>query len=290
MILSYVIPQTNAYNSLTTLNHLHDLNYYLSELAFLTIETDLSDYLNISYFFSLDIYVQLISDIEQYGSYLIDDYSSWSYCPSSDIINQNIIPVWLSNSPKRMIFENLVNVVEATIVNVIFIQAKSFIKLILNNSCCTTDYSFYIYFNTLTASIGPLQEAIDGLKMCESSRINDLTDIVYYLMLAGFSVLGINLVVIVWFLLKVDTQLNSCWNILLKNIDDSHSVLKGAVVDRLAQYHKIYKQDDEEEANYKSKNTKLKFNFYWKYTARFIILFIYFIRSFILSRSPNLLQ
>jgi heme/copper-type cytochrome/quinol oxidase subunit 4 len=136
-----------------------------------------------------------------------------------------------------------------------------------------TNSSFYIYSNTLSVSVNQFQEAIDDLRTCESSRISTLTKIVYYLMLAGLVTVGLSFLIVLWYLIKVDKQINLCWNRFSQTVEDNYSLLKGIAIDRLAQYHKIYNQDDEK-ISHRPKKTKLKFNFYWNYMIKFSILFI----------------
>jgi hypothetical protein len=94
---------------------LQNLNYYFSELAFLTIESETVQRSNGKYYFSTDTYSQIISNIETYGNYLITDFNSWSYCASSKIVNQNVLPVWTLSSPKSIVYENLLNLVLSTL-------------------------------------------------------------------------------------------------------------------------------------------------------------------------------
>jgi hypothetical protein len=91
--------------------------------------------------------------------------------------------------------------------------------------------------------------------------------------LAGFCAFGISFFIVVWYILKVNKKINSCWNRLLQKVQDKYSVLKGIAIDRLAQYHSIYSLD-EEETNHRPKNSKLNFKFHYKYLIRFSILFI----------------
>lgn len=125
----------------------------------------------------------------------------------------------------------------------------------------------------MTVSVNQLQGAIDGLRTCESDRIAGLTAVVYYLMIAGFAVLVISFGLIVWCLLKVDKKINLCWNRLLEKVEDKYASLKKITIDRLAQYHNIYAQD-EEEINRRPKDSKLSFKFFRKYIIRFSFLFI----------------
>jgi hypothetical protein len=118
MLLGYIIPQTNTFNPLQALSHLQNLNYYFSELGFLTIESETVQRSEGVYFFSLNAYSEIISSIKLYGNNLMNDYNSWSYCPSSRIVTEKIIPIWTSSSPNRIIYENLVDVVQSTLTNV----------------------------------------------------------------------------------------------------------------------------------------------------------------------------
>jgi hypothetical protein len=275
--LSYIVPQANTYNSLQTLNHLQDLNYYFSEIAFLTIENELTKSTNTTSSFP-GLYSEILPNLEASTNYLLKDYSSWSYCSSSKIINQNILPIWTSNPPKSVALNNLMNFVQSTLAYVILTQGQDFLSAYSSNTCCIANYSFYMYFNALPISVNQLQGAINDLVDCESRKINDLTVIVYYLMIGGFSALGLSFGITLWYLVKIHTQLNLCWNHLLRKVRDKYSILKRIIIDRLAQYHKIYEEEGEEDENdemlHKHKNTKLHLKFYWRYMIRFSILFI----------------
>lgn len=241
-------------------------------MALATLNADISNQFNWTNSFPSDAYLDSISNLKVYGSYIIEDYSAWSYCPSSRIINEKVIPVWTSDSPKSIVYESLVDVAQSTLKNVMFRQSESFFE---SNSLNGYDskYSLYIYFNTLTVSIGQFQHAIDGLKACQSNRINDLTLIVYFLMIAGFSALGLNFIIVSWYLIRVDKLINLCWISLLKNIKYNYTALKDIVKYRLAKYQKIHNEKDHK-VLHTSKGAKLKFNFYWRYMIRFIVLFI----------------
>jgi hypothetical protein len=246
MLLSYIVPQTNTFSSLQALIHLQDLNYYFSELALLTIQSETIQKSNDQYNFPIGLYSEIISHIGVYENYLISDFNTWSYCPSSKIINQNVLPIWKSNNPKSLVYGNLVDLAQSTLSNVRSTQAKAFLELASSNQSSTLNYSFYIYFNTLPISVNQFQKAIDDLKACESNRINNLTKTVYYLMIAGFCAVGFSFGVMVCYLIKANKEINLCWNQFLQKVEDNYSILKGVIIDRLAQYHSIYSQDEEE--------------------------------------------
>lgn len=283
MLLGYIVPQTTTFNPLQALSNLQSLNNYFSELAFLTIESERARISNENYIIPLEAYSGLISSLKIYNTYLMDDYATWSYCPSSNIVKKKIIPTWKSNDPSSIVYENLVDVVQLTLTNVIPSQAESFYEQISSNGSSTASYSFYIYFNTLPISTNQLQDAIDTLKACETTRIDQLSTIVEYLMIAGFCVLGVSFATIVWYLLKVDKKINLCWNRLLKKVQDNYSMLKRITIDRLANYHNIYSLEEEDDVNQRSKTSKLNFNSFRTYLMKFSILFIFSIVLYLVA-------
>jgi hypothetical protein len=121
MLLSYIVPQTNTFSSLQALTNLQNLNYYFSSLSFLIIESELAHQTRLKNFLPFTSYSEIMSNIEIYGNQLISDFNTWSYCPSSNLINQNVLPILTSNNLKSLVYRNLVDLVQSTLSNVRFI-------------------------------------------------------------------------------------------------------------------------------------------------------------------------
>ncbi|CAG9335766.1 unnamed protein product [Blepharisma stoltei] len=94
-ILAYIIEQVAHTNSLDIFNHLGQIMFYIGSAANLvrSISVEIeqgvfnltrdSEYLN-----------QTISELSVLQENVLSDKSQWSYCPSSKIVIENIIPIW----------------------------------------------------------------------------------------------------------------------------------------------------------------------------------------------------
>lgn len=76
---------------------------------------------NISLIYSFDNAQEVLNDIKIHQDKLIKDYNSWSYCPSSKIIKEPIVPYWVLENSPVMKYANLHKVIELIIENVFII-------------------------------------------------------------------------------------------------------------------------------------------------------------------------
>ena len=101
--------------------NLGELNYLISELAVVARQFDISYHNEMGDIYTIDQFQSIIDETAKQQNNILIDYDSWSYCKSSEIVKNNIIPYVTFENYTVIKFTNLFQFTEEIIRNVIFI-------------------------------------------------------------------------------------------------------------------------------------------------------------------------
>ncbi|OMJ87330.1 hypothetical protein SteCoe_10923 [Stentor coeruleus] len=232
---------------------------------------------NISLIYTNENAQEVLIEMKYYQDKLLKDYNSWSYCPSSKIIKEPIVPYWVLEKSPVMKYENLYEVIELIIENSESMTTK------LKNKENYSREMFMIFFNCLGNSLKYTLKAIDDLIDCELDRVKKLSNQKIFLLLGGVGIVGISICILALYLITIDKHLNSLWQFLNKRMRKGFLQIRQLIAERLSQYHGIYEIPDSEIDNSTLKKDEiLKFKHSLWYLIRFSLIFLFAIGFYII--------
>ncbi|OMJ95621.1 hypothetical protein SteCoe_862 [Stentor coeruleus] len=268
-ITAYISKEVNHSNSLTAFTNLSNLAYALSQTALILRAIDLNYRTELFQVFTLQNATDNIELLKKYKNLLLTDYDSWSYCPSSNIINENVISYWDYYGSEPIIKYGSLT----SIVGLIITKAQEIISQIKNGEQNYDKNFFFIIFNCLGSSFEQANNAIKGLEDCEYNRVEELTITKNYLLIAGVGITGIALLFIIVYLLSIDKHLNSLWQYLRKRVKNGHCEVKNMISDRLCNYHSVFDVHNKEDDEVKEW-TEISYKHSLHYLMRFSLIFV----------------
>ena len=102
-----------------TVMNLGQLNYLISQLALISRQFEISYINGMGEIYTIDRFISIINQTQIQQANILTDYSSWSYCPSSNAINNDVIPYVTYEHPSITLYTNLYGFTEKMIANVI---------------------------------------------------------------------------------------------------------------------------------------------------------------------------
>ena len=117
-MLTYINQQVSQANSLTTLNDLGDLAFFIAKISLITRFLDTtknSPYENIFTINNLEV---AINATEVLTLSLQNEYGSWDYCKYSDIMIAEVIPYWEYTDMSAAKKDTLPNVIKSLLLKV----------------------------------------------------------------------------------------------------------------------------------------------------------------------------
>ncbi|CAG9322470.1 unnamed protein product [Blepharisma stoltei] len=295
-ILGYIYQDANHTNSLNVFSHFGNLMFYLVDSADLARSLD-SEIRNGIYNLTRDRarFNSTINELKKLREFILSDYEDWRYCSSSDLIIDNLIPVWTSSQIKKYNFYDEVD---------IFIQhGESLLDMIDSGSAYSTDEAKFFGLNSFGYTYEFTHQAMLNLRDCEVDRVKGLGRYITAWIFIGTALLGIFIGVLIVYVIYMNHNYDKFWEFFKKNLQVSYIDLRIVCVERLWKIHGIdYKRDYFEEGS-ESKDAKaIKSKMYVRYILRLSIFLIialtYYIilkyylydqcESFLINR-PNLL-
>ncbi|OMJ71243.1 hypothetical protein SteCoe_30601 [Stentor coeruleus] len=120
-IIIYISQEVSHSNSLIALNHLNNQAFYMAQLSLVLRCLHVENVANISLIYTLENAQDILIELKYYQDSLLKDYNSWSYCPSSNIVKQPIVPYWVLEKSPVLKYTNLHKILELIIENVFII-------------------------------------------------------------------------------------------------------------------------------------------------------------------------
>ena len=101
--------------------NLGQLYYFISELAVIARQFDISSHNGMNVVYTIEQFQSIINETGIQQDNIFIDYNSWSYCKSSEIVKNDIIPYVTFENHTVIKFTNLFQFTDDIITNVIFI-------------------------------------------------------------------------------------------------------------------------------------------------------------------------
>ena len=101
--------------------NLGQLNYLISELAVIARQFDINYHNRMGDIYTIEQFQSIINETGIQQNNILKDYDSWSYCKSSEIVKNNVIPYVTFENPTVTKYTNLFHFTEEIIQNVILI-------------------------------------------------------------------------------------------------------------------------------------------------------------------------
>lgn len=117
-MLTYINQQVSQANSVTTLNNLGDLAFFVAQISLITRFLDTtkdSPYENIFTINNLEV---AINSTEVLILSLQNEYGTWDYCKYSDIMKDEVIPYWEYTDMSTAKKDTLPNVIKSLLLKV----------------------------------------------------------------------------------------------------------------------------------------------------------------------------
>ena len=117
----YITQEANHIKSMQALLDIGELCYDMSQVAVMCRQFDINYDTGMGDIYSINEIKLMINQIQIQQNNLILDYNSWSYCKSSDVIENDLIPYITYENPSKMLYANLYQFTDMFIKNVIII-------------------------------------------------------------------------------------------------------------------------------------------------------------------------
>ena len=271
----YITEEANNVISMTAIMNIGELNYLIAKIAAISRQFDLSYNTGINDIYTVEEFQSFINQVQIQQQNLLIDYNSWSFCKSSNIIKENIIPYATFDNPSVMKYTNLYDFIGQFIKNVIFIQSESFVAQFINKTYDYDQYLFFIIFNSMGEPYIKVLNAYNDIKYCELGKLNDLNRLEIDLFLIEIAVLFCGFFSLAIYLFIIDKYLNLIWEILRTRIKNWFFQLKKNIEDRISQIHENndYIKNDVNTNALKNKKA-LNYRHSLRTIVRFSIIFI----------------
>ncbi|CAG9328652.1 unnamed protein product [Blepharisma stoltei] len=301
-ILIYIVDDVTHTDSLETFNHLGQIMFYIGSVADLSRSIDIelsSGKYNLTR--DLEYLENDIKALNALQNTILDDKSMWNYCPSSEIVLKNIIPIWEFNKNIATLKKyNLYDVVSKFIEN-----EQGLLKDARSKNMEYIDHIRWLMINSLSFSYHYIEKALLDLVYCEKNRVEETGIKINVLLLLGIIILGICLGVLIFFIVSFRVAYEKFWSFIKKSVVSNYILIKQAALDRLVSVHGI---DVGQDNNFlqkptNSKNFHIKTTLAWKFSWRLsffaivslsfyllTMLYLYKTCKFYMIHRPKLLQ
>ncbi|CAG9322469.1 unnamed protein product [Blepharisma stoltei] len=286
-VLVYIYQVTAHSNSLNVFTHFGNIMFHLVNSADLARSID-SEKRSYVYNLTRDLgyFKETINELKNLREFILSDYNDWSYCSSSSIVTDNVIPVWMFDPSPHIENFNFYDEVG------IFIKhGDSLIDTVVNNepwSNTNPDVKFF-GLNSFGYTFEFTHRAMAGLVDCEVNRVGETDRKIAALVFVGIGLLTIFIGILVWYSILMTKSNDYFWNIVKRSSQMSYSFLREACLERLSRVHGIDYSKNSGAEHYKNKTfyRAIRSRLYVKYIWRLsiflaIALCYYFILKFYL--------
>ncbi|CAG9310505.1 unnamed protein product [Blepharisma stoltei] len=265
-ILIYILTEINHSSDLGKVEHIAVFMQEITNLAFRSRAIDLStkypDLDMAFYELSLNKSISILNSLR---TAIAHDYSQWSYCPSSRIVKNEIIPMWsLNNFDYRTLYDT---------VNEFIIHGNSFMKNFKENNDYKED-KFFLIKNGLGTSYKIMNSTLAGLVECELNRINEVDNAIIIFILMDFVLICFLSAILMILIINFHKKYNEIWNYIRKQENPAHIELYQSCMDRLSAVHDCFPYQQEIQRKHKGKEKSIneRFSKYFTILCSLLIL------------------
>ncbi|CAG9332061.1 unnamed protein product [Blepharisma stoltei] len=222
-----------------------------------------------------------VEDMNYLKGTILADYDQWSYCESSEIVKEQIIPLWAFEPEPALTKHSLYDIVQK-IIN----HGQSLILIAKSKGDYIPDFKFLV-INCLTFTYNYVLRALESLVNCETDRINQMSQTIYAVMGIGyFSIVSCTLTLI-YFIACIEKRYDEAWRFIRKKTSSSYHDLTDSIIKRLEEVHKtLTSKTFKKKARLKTKISikskifqryMLKISFFLVIASSFYFLSIFFL-------------
>ncbi|CAG9328660.1 unnamed protein product [Blepharisma stoltei] len=233
-ILIYIINNVNHTTSMEVFSNLGSIIFYIGTTP-IWIRVAESEKMQ-GEFNSTEAMINLKyirTSLIQLQNSLKSDYSEWSYCPSSEIIVRNIVPVWEFGQEPKIKHYNFYDFVS------LFIEYIGKTIEDFSTKISYKDDIKWLEANSLSYPFQYSNAALEDLVECEKNRIYDKSQVVIILIIVGTLICGACLALLMYFSFILKFIYDKAWTYLRKSAIFNHILLKQACLDRLISVHGV---------------------------------------------------
>ncbi|CAG9317970.1 unnamed protein product [Blepharisma stoltei] len=231
-ILVYIVDDVSHTNELETFSNLGEALFYIGDIAGIIKSINLELTYGVYNLTSdLEYLEKVTQDLLSLQNTLLDDLPKWRYCDSSDIVINDIIPVWEFDGKPHLSYRNLYDTFTLFIEN-----NQDIIKHAQTKSSINSEMQWLV-INSLTFSYDHIKSALSGLVNCESVRIKENGAVINALLILGILVLGVCFLVLLYFIIVLKIIYEKFWEFIRKAAISAYFTLKQASLDRLSGVH-----------------------------------------------------
>ncbi|CAG9317130.1 unnamed protein product [Blepharisma stoltei] len=273
-ILAYIISDASNTSKMSSLGDLGQLLYDLEALSdstrILSRQARSSSVSQAQKDLNYKNFQSLLTGIQNIKNNLLDDFDHWSYCESSKIIHEKLIPLWIFNGEKPYIeYNNLYD----TLSKFIYSGSKTLDNLYEDDGF--SPEMKFLMLNGLSYVFEYINMTTDGIVDCEINRIKLAGKYINTFIMMGFSIIGLLVLSLCLFIILASKSYDQFWNFMLNNIQSSLSNLKACSIDRLMIIHRNEYTREENQGFIASRHhpRKIKSKIYLSYISRIFIFF-----------------
>ncbi|CAG9329552.1 unnamed protein product [Blepharisma stoltei] len=270
-VLIYTYQAAKYTESLHTFAHLGDQLTHLSIISE-WVRTVLSDIESSSNSLNDDL-AKLKMYIDEFAisqGNILSDYKDWSYCSSSEIVKEPIIPVFRFDSNNYDLTKmNLIDTLQF-VTN----AGYQFISNVQNDENSEKEVKV-IFFNSLGFTYEYANRALDRLVSCEKSRVKSMGDNITSFLITEFGVMMLFLILLSGFIYFVNRSYDNFLNLFRNTALPKCIDLKHKYVERLSNIHGVDLDTDNLFRNNKKnqqKNENIHSRLFFRYFFRLCVL------------------
>ncbi|CAG9310506.1 unnamed protein product [Blepharisma stoltei] len=231
-IFLYISTEVSLSNDLANVKNLASYIQQITILGYTSRMLELSTkHPNINETFYESAFNESLNLLDSLHENIIDDYDLWSYCSSSDVVQQELIPIWNRNSLHPISYHTLYDVIGE-----FMSHGKSFLKLFQQNEYYLDD-EFFLIINGLGESYKILNGSLSGLIECEKKRVEDDDEMILVLVFIAIMLLSIISTILLVLIANYHQKNNQIWNYIRKKAINVRAELFQICFDRLSLIH-----------------------------------------------------
>ncbi|CAG9322461.1 unnamed protein product [Blepharisma stoltei] len=282
-VLVYIYQVTIHSSSLNVFSHMGNLMFDLVYEADLSRSIDAAKKSGI-YNITRDTgYLkENIAELIYLREYILTDYDQWSYCPSSSMVVEDLIPVWIFEPKPHIEKFNFYDEVG------LFIKhGESLVRMVENNLTYSNVDTKFFNLNSFGYTFEFTLNAMQGLVDCEVARVRDIEVEITSWIFFGLGLLAIFVGVLIAYVVYMTKKYDQFWNFIKRVLHKSYLDLKATYIERLSKIHGIDYVSDTSQDHHRNKkhSQRIQSRIYIKYIWRLSIFLIiascyYFILNF----------
>ena len=181
----------------------------MAKIALVTRSLDISIKTGLPSQFTIEDFNRTINEFLDKHDKVHDGFSEWSYCPSSNIINQKVIPYWtFENGDPELSYANYMDFADKINRNVIIIQSQQLLDFLTQQTGSFQPMGYFLIFNCIGSPFELFIKTLKGLTDCEASKVQSFSTIKIYLIIAGIGILFLSFVTVAYFSVSADRSIN----------------------------------------------------------------------------------